>query len=101
MFNVGDIVIIKSLDWYNENKDSDGTVNVPHNFVSNMRAYCGQQTEITEIHDSGKHEAGDGFYFHLRCDFGNFFWSSAMFDKVIPKVKYERNLKLKQLNEIR
>lgn len=54
-YKVGDKVRIKSLDWYNENKDKNGIVfsNVYMPFYSYMRKYCGQILTITQILEYG------------------------------------------------
>lgn len=42
-YKPGDRVRIKSLDWYNKNKDEDGDVDCgTQNFVDSMKSYCGQ-----------------------------------------------------------
>lgn len=48
-YKVGDKVIVKSLDWYNENKDAYGNVNVPCCFVSEMSKYCGKVVTIRYV----------------------------------------------------
>lgn len=45
-YKVGDRVIVKSLDWYNENKNSRGSVDVPCTFVLGMSEYCGKVVTI-------------------------------------------------------
>ena len=49
IYNVGDKVRIKSKEWYDENKDEDGNVNIPFLFNSEMSYYCGEITTITKI----------------------------------------------------
>ena len=49
IYNVGDKVRIKSKEWYDENKDEDGNVNIPFFFNSEMSYYCGEITTITKI----------------------------------------------------
>lgn len=46
---VGDKVRIKSLEWYEKNKDSTGHVNVPEIFVPQMVEYCRGTYKIKEI----------------------------------------------------
>lgn len=69
-YKVGDKVIVKSLDWYNENKDTDGNVNVPCSFVREMSKYCGKVVTIR--------------YVNLRSygieESYNFSWSDEMFE---------------------
>ena len=45
-YKVGDKVIVKSLAWYNENKDACGSVKVPCTFVREMSKYCGKVVTI-------------------------------------------------------
>ena len=51
-YKVGDRVVVKSLDWYNENKDTVGTVRVPCAFVSEMSRYCGKIVSIRRVNYS-------------------------------------------------
>lgn len=46
---VGDTVRIKSIDWYNQNKNAEGAVNVFCTFTRCMSEYCGKEYEITNI----------------------------------------------------
>lgn len=68
---VGDKVIVKSLDWYNENKNECGDVNVPCCFVRSMSEYCGKVVTIKRIYYSSYIIDDDG---------GRFSWSDEMFE---------------------
>lgn len=47
---VGDKVRIKSIDWYNENKNSCGNFKVNYlPFLKDMAEYCGKEVIITKI----------------------------------------------------
>ena len=48
-YKVGDKVIVKSLDWYNQNKDTFGTVHVPCSFVRDMSRFCGKVVTIRSV----------------------------------------------------
>ena len=49
-YSVGDRVKIKSLDWYNENKDEDGNIELPtHIFISEMSQFCGKVVTIEDV----------------------------------------------------
>ena len=49
-YKVGDKVRIKSLDWYNENKDDDGIVELStHVFIPEMIEHCGQIVTIKDV----------------------------------------------------
>lgn len=69
---VGDKVRIKSLEWYEENKDSTGNVNVPLTFVPSMAKYCGRVFEIGGI--------SKGYIYCLKEDLENWSFSKEMFD---------------------
>lgn len=49
-YNVGDKVRIKSIDWYNENKDEDGIVELStHIFTPGMSQFCGKVVTIEDV----------------------------------------------------
>lgn len=50
-FKVGDVVKVKSLDWYNSNKTENGsvTVEVPFVFTNDMKELCGKFFCIEKI----------------------------------------------------
>ena len=78
-YKVGDKVKIKSLEWYNENKNKLG--HVVHNdcnntFVSSMAAYCGMEANITEV---------AGSYYILDVDNGDWWWQDFMFEEPIQE----------------
>lgn len=51
---VGNTVRIKSIEWYNENKNSNGFVeSVPCLFVPDMAKYCGKIYKIADITSKG------------------------------------------------
>lgn len=70
-YNIGDRVLVKSLEWYNENKKADGAVNVPQSFVMGMCGYCGRVVTIV-------HKGWD--YYYIREDSNNYAWSDEMFE---------------------
>lgn len=50
MYKVRDKVRIKSIDWYNKNKDEDGDVELStHIFVPEMSKYCGTIVTIKDV----------------------------------------------------
>lgn len=65
---VGDTVTIRSLDWYNSNKDEYGHVG---DFVEPMSKYCGKKAVITEVFTNG--------YF-INLDSHNWYWEDSMFE---------------------
>ena len=49
-YNAGDKVRIKSLDWYNENKDENGIVELStHIFTPGMSQFCGKVMTIEDV----------------------------------------------------
>ena len=53
-YKVGDKVRVKSLEWYNSNKDENGNV-LSHSdeclfFPEEMSTYCGKEFEVIYIH---------------------------------------------------
>ena len=61
-YKVGDKVRVKSLDWYNENKDEHGTVNVPFSFIKEMTQYCGKEFIITQVLSNGGYLLKNALY---------------------------------------
>ncbi len=52
-YRVGDKVRIKSLDWYNENKDEDGYIyDGSYTFFPCMSKFCGKTFEIAKVHSN-------------------------------------------------
>ena len=53
-YKVGDKVRIKSLDWYNSNKDENGEI-LPHSdkylfFLEKMSECCGKEFEVRHVY---------------------------------------------------
>ena len=49
-YQVGDKVKIKSIEWYNANKNSDGTVEgVGDVFIDVMSEYCGRTATVVTV----------------------------------------------------
>ena len=72
-YKVGDKVRIKSLDWYNSNKDENGEV-LPHSgssFVKEMSEYCGKECEIRHINTDGE----------IRLKEYDWYWADWMFEE--------------------
>ncbi len=67
---VGDKVRIKSLDWYNANKEQNS--NKYLDFIASMSKYCGKEATITKVIDD--------FYF-INIDKGNWRWHDYMFEE--------------------
>ena len=63
-YKVGDEVRIKSLDWYNENKDNYGAIYAGNGFVfwKNMVRHCGEIMKITTVKVDPE-DSNKGYYF--------------------------------------
>jgi hypothetical protein len=69
-YKVGDKVVVKSLDWYNANKDAQGRVNVPCCFIREMSKYCGKVVTIRSTN----------MYSYCIEDCYGYSWSDEMFE---------------------
>lgn len=73
-YKVGDIVTIKSEEWYNSNKNGCGNISGEKvGFVSHMAEYCGKQSRITEVRRDGT--------YCLEIDSGQWAWEDYMFEE--------------------
>lgn len=71
-YKVGDKVKIKSLNWYNTNKNKDGNVECSVLFTCPMSQYCGKTAIIIHV----------GFRsYNINLDNGHFFWTDNMFEE--------------------
>lgn len=70
-YKVGDKVLVKSISWYNNNKDSQGCVRVPCSFVRDMARFCGW---LVTIASKGT------MSYRIVEDEGNYLWSDEMFE---------------------
>lgn len=69
---VGDVVRIKSLDWYNENKgECSEFLAGTQFFVEDMKEYCGMQAIITYAY---------GHCYLIDIDKKIYFWTDEMFE---------------------
>jgi hypothetical protein len=50
----GDIVKVKSLAWYNKNKNKDGKVRIGPTFVKEMADFCGKKVTIRSFVEKTK-----------------------------------------------
>lgn len=80
-YKVGNKVRIKSIDWYNENKDENGNVlcfeNI-HKFTSLMSSYCGKVVTISTI------ITGDDEYF-IEEDGETDWWTDDMIEGLVEE----------------
>ena len=77
-YKVGDCVRIKSLDWYNENKDEDGDIDCGDGmlFCDKMQEYCGKIMTISRI----KPDPCDPDRGHYLVKENPAFWTDKMFE---------------------
>lgn len=74
-YNVGDKVQIKSLDWYNENKDEDGIVELStHIFTPGMSQFCGKVMTIEDVFEDID---DNGVYYMEEIDYD---WTDEMIE---------------------
>ena len=87
---LGDIVQIKSLDWYNKNKEEDGWVEEKHlsSFGLDMSEYCGRTAKIAAVVDE---------YYFIDIDNGSWCWCDYMFE---DGIKFTKKKKTKDTNVI-
>lgn len=96
-YKVGDRVRIKSLDWYNANRDYNGNVECGfYYFIEEMSKYCGKILTIGEVYRN-EYELQEG---------ENFIWTDEMFDSIIEntddvesKTSSEQMVSLKMICE--
>lgn len=75
-YKAGDKVRVKSRDWYEANKDSDGDVNCGRwCFLSDMIEYCGQELTIISV--------GSTYYYldEENC----FIWTDEMLEDIVEE----------------
>lgn len=85
-YKIGDIVLIKSLDWYNANKNKAGTVRCDdESFTYYMSNYCGKIATIIETPDDE--------YYILDIDDKTWCWTDGMFDESDNNME-KRNIKI-------
>ena len=72
-YKVGYKVKIKNIEWYNKNKDVNGTVNVPKGFTMLMAKYCTLTAVIVKA---------DNNEYRINLDKAFFSWSDEMFEGI-------------------
>jgi len=73
---VGDKVLVKSLEWYEDNKDENGCVPLKvWGFSESMRHLCGSKLTISKIHEDDVYSVEENV----------FFWTDEMFESVEPE----------------
>ena len=84
-YKEGDRVRIKSLDWYNENKNKYGRVPLIYshgakfNFLKEMSTFCGKEMTITEVDDY------ECKYYEMKEDSGDYHWTDEMIEGLVEE----------------
>lgn len=80
-YKVGDKVRVKSLEWYENNRGSNGDINTSGNcFVRDMSLYCGKEATITQ---TGK---GFGYRnYQIDIDEGYWYWPEEVLEDIPNK----------------
>ena len=89
-YKVGDKVRIKSIDWYNENKDEDGIVELStHVFIPEMIEHCGQIVTIKDVFE----DTDDNAVYYME----EIVWDWT--DEMIEGIVEETTIKIKDLRK--
>ena len=77
-YKVGDKVRIKSLDWYNQNKDVSliESTNSYYNFIAIMQDFCGKVMTISNVNSD---------YYDMVEDAGEYFWTDEMIERLVER----------------
>lgn len=90
-YKIGDRVRIKSLDWYNENKDQHGQVNCGyHVFTEDMSKFCGYTMIVSNITNLGV------MYLSDSADY----WTDEMIEGLANEHAKEHQEKMVSLDEV-
>jgi hypothetical protein len=92
-YKPGDKVKIKSLDWYNANKNSEGTI-IFHGFRifdENMSEFCGKVVTIESYNSRW-------YYYDIKEDEKVNFWYDEMFED--PAIEKEPQEKVVSLEDV-
>ena len=79
-YNVGDRVLVKSIDWYNKNKDEDGNIDINHDFTfyADRSRYCGKVFTIVEVFDN---------CYAVKEDNNEYYWSDEMIEGLADSIE--------------
>ena len=90
-YNVGDRVRIKSLDWYNENKDNYDCVYAGNGFGfwKKMVRHCGEIMKITSVKVDPE-DSNKGYYFMENSEER---WTDEMIERLVEKEGKETSWK--------
>ena len=79
-YKVGDCVRVKSLDWYNANKDEDGNIDINDDFTfyADRSRYCGKVFTISEVFDN---------CYGVKEDNNEYYWTDEMIEGLVKEIK--------------
>lgn len=83
-YKIGDKVRIKSLDWYNENKNNENYIDLIRdndhgfNFIETMAAFCGKVMIISGVTCD---------YYNMLEDSGEYYWTDDMIEGLVEEDK--------------
>lgn len=86
-FKIGDKVRVKSIEWYNQNKDIHGDIMGAHSyvFIGGMEKYCGEVLKISGVHNK-----------YYDAEYNSYVWQDWMLeDEPVAEEKKE----VEQLNK--
>lgn len=87
-YKIGDKVRVKSLEWYNDNKDEYGYVQCGYKyFTENMRKYCGDVVTIRSFHYSSFYDFTT--YNIAEEDDCSYAWTDDMFEGLAEEGIYD------------
>lgn len=77
-YKVGDKVRIKSIDWYNQNKDVSliESTNSYYNFIAIMQDFCGKVMTISSVNSD---------YYDMVEDAGEYYWTDEMIERLVER----------------
>ena len=77
---LGQKVTIKSVDWYNSNKDDSRTIKLTTEvFVEEMSKYCGKTATIVDVFQDLDGES-DATMYRIDLDHRDWNWTDEMFE---------------------
>ena len=77
---LGQKVIIKSLEWYNSNKDDSKTIKLStESFVEDMSEYCGKTATIVDVFKD-LDGVDDNIMYRIDLDNRGWNWTDEMFE---------------------
>lgn len=78
-YKVGDKVVIKSADWYYNNRDEIGQVDCGGTcFIQSMITFCGQIVTISSVQPSLE-------FYRIKEDGGTFYWTDEMIEGIFSE----------------